>query len=1804
MKLIDIQQKFFRYRGGKYYCTKAETDSVLNVRTVHAKDPENGREFDICGEDINDITPGEGTELGAPYYAASDELPSIETSVPDSMSDDIHSAMYKLKEAVGGSTVDFVCERLQWSRTQISNYLLAEQVDAVALAVYNMEARSQAIIIGDQTGIGKGRMAASLIRYAHVHGKRAVFVTEGAKLFSDIYRDLCDTGSADLVPFIINNDNEANIKELDQNGECKRVIYTHLPDKESLKLMEKCELPKKYDYILGTYSQFRIVNGKNGKNSRIRAEFLLKLIEKENIVLILDEAHNAAGSAAGTDRYGNETQQVKASSTFQIFSQAVKEADSVCFLSATFAKKPDNMPLYALRSCLQDSGISDSDLIRSIKRGGEALQEIISASMVAEGQMIRREKSFDDIDVNYFYLDKTGEEKGLPNLEFLHRSLSDNVTELMREIIDFERKYITPVMESINDSIAGSGSSNFKSDNKMGITRSSYFSRIHNIIGQMLLSIKAEAVADHAIRRLKEGKKVVIAIAKTNESLLKDLSEEFGVKSNDGKTVRTDFAMSLLRGLRKCFDYTQKDEKGKAVKDENGKSAVFHIEVDQLPVEGQEEYAKLVQKISTAKTGIICSPIDIIEHKLLQAGYACGELTGRSVKIDFTDNTYKTGVIVTRKKEDPNSIIKAFQTNKIDVVLLNSSAATGVSLHATTKGTDLKPSEVKPRCMIIAECELNVSTEVQKRGRINRTGQIKNLPPSYDYLMSAVPCEQRNMMMLQKKLLSLDANTTSKQKQSTKIIDVPDFINKYGDQTVTQYLIDNPEFNEKLDDPLNIESDGKKKEIANGIFPAEAALKVSRLTATLKCDEQDDFYSNIMASYQQLITNLKQRGEYDLEVAEMPLNATLLGSKTVFTAPSSSGRSVFANASFLGRYECDVLIKPYSRSQVEGFLQAFKNEHPGKTPEEAANELAEDFERKAFAVKKVRELEINANYAVKLAELDKNQKLDNESREIKKQKIEDDKAAKLIKAEAECNRKRMRKGILQYFYAGRNCYDTDGYSICLGAKIGKAKNPYAPSNITIEFAAASSLKFYSYNLSDDGFRSLSMLKESTNTISKTDVLENWDSLIKNSVKNREIRRIITGNILAAYPEFIKIGDSYGDSNGKRFLGKLITFTLSDGSREKGILLPPTRDDDKGETNILASVPVDMALKYYKKQIKKQKTADYEKTFDVDFSKGITLSFTVPAKSDGVQYFKMKTPMRTKYYKEFAINDFWTDLDNGRGFYNSGNGYYFDKGGNFNTAPLNDVLFKIFEYCKKFGLQIETTQALANEIIGDVKDNEGAAWTPLFVDTSKIPCSETELVRVSPLLKIEAKLAAINGGGLKGTPENLIEDFQKKIWKDGFNSVTLNQLKDIIKDIQNGKHIQSDFGRLVRYGRPRHDSVALSAAVITRERIGTSSADRETDSRNGQTRITRQTELLTEFAKLSGCWISDYYEQPEDFVCINGKIYTYLAKGMENAVYDNLKTKNKNEKECVVKIINITPDWEHPFYYDFSQLFDRILIHNVLFPNTTLKVVGFIQTRKAFKIILQQLYVSGNAVGKNEINTYINRRIRNLKPNFNFYFNSDFIIGDFHRRNVLKAADGWLYVIDDILAFNHGDFKGLKGLGDTDTDSENESEMSEFMLDSSNYDNKHINNLAPNKNIPYSVIENLNKVGMTLESIDRLSAAGFPVCKYKTQVTVHGICPELKHGYVAGYKCLTINQNQSLGIRWVGIDSDKKKRIGAIANKIATVREKVEKTASFFYYRDSTVTSLRLVVCKVARQYPWIPEKAKEIAQDLVKKSKR
>lgn len=81
----------------------------------------------------------------------------------------------------------------------------------------------------------------------------------------------------------------------------------------------------------------------------------------------------------------------------------------------------------------------------------------------------------------------------------------------------------------------------------------------------------------------------------------------------------------------------------------------------------------------------------------------------------------------------------------------------------------------------------------------------------------------------------------------------------------------------------------------------------------------------------------------------------------------------------------------------------------------------------------------------------------------------------------------------------------------------------------------------------------------------------------------------------------------------------------------------------------------------------------------------------------------------------------------------------------------------------------------------------------------------------------------------------------------------------------------------------------------------------------------------------------------------------------------------------------------------------------------------------------------------------------------------------------------------------------------------------------------------NKSVP---VETLTKIenGCTLEELESLIGKSFPIYKYRTQITIHGVFPELTTNRVGGYVNLVQNQNLSVGVKYSAIDYSKKKRL--------------------------------------------------------------
>lgn len=143
-----------------------------------------------------------------------DSVKSLGAMIPAQLAGETNHAMTKLHEALDGDIAGFVANRLQLSPDELSIALAAEQVDGVALAIYNIEARSQSAIIGDQTGLGKGRQAAAMIRYGLLTGYLPIFLTDRYTLFSDMYRDCKALGIKDARPLILNQ--RASIVDFDK----------------------------------------------------------------------------------------------------------------------------------------------------------------------------------------------------------------------------------------------------------------------------------------------------------------------------------------------------------------------------------------------------------------------------------------------------------------------------------------------------------------------------------------------------------------------------------------------------------------------------------------------------------------------------------------------------------------------------------------------------------------------------------------------------------------------------------------------------------------------------------------------------------------------------------------------------------------------------------------------------------------------------------------------------------------------------------------------------------------------------------------------------------------------------------------------------------------------------------------------------------------------------------------------------------------------------------------------------------------------------------------------------------------------------------------------------------------------------------------------------------------------------------------------------------------------------------------------------------------------------------------------------
>lgn len=1086
---------------------------------------------------------------------------TLQSVMPADQQEAVNKNLEKL-----GDADQFLVDELGYNdKDDLYSHLAAEQVDSVALALHQAK-QGNAFIIGDMTGIGKGRQAASLIRYAHKNGQIPVYFTKTAGLLSDVYRDLVDIGSPDLRPFVFGSSKEAKITDSEGN-----VMFDLPKDKEVKRVLDYIskygKLPKEYDYVLTTYSQVgngmyeyddngnrkvkKSLKGKkpdsastNGQKRRDAVERLM-----ENGYLILDESHTAGGNS-GQGNY---------------FQHIIQKAKNVTFFSATFAKRPDNMPIYSLRTAMNQGGLKPSELIDAVKRGGATLQEIMSQTLTKCGQMIRRERDMTGVTIDWKAIED-------PVVVQEQREQYDSIIGLFNDIIDFQRNYVSKYVDERNEELAAIQSSmGIKQGTAaLGIKNQPFASKAFNTVQQVLLSLKAKTAAERAIDYLKQGVKPVIALNNTNESQTGEIAigEEMDAP---------DLGTSLRKGLEGTLRYTKKDAKDK-------KESGF-INLADLGEEAVSAYHDLEEKIAKTSTGLSLSPIDVIKNELQKAGYKVGELTGRSTEFVYNDNG--TVSKVKREDTDKKKLAREFNDGEIDALILNKSAATGISLHASSKFKDQRK-----RVMIVAQQQLDVNDEVQMRGRIDRTGQVSR--GAYEYVVSQIPAEQRLLMMFKAKLKSLDANTTASQKSKFNEMDVADITNKYGDKVVREYATEHLDMYAKMADPFGWEKDGvdlstvDPQKLINSkggrggeSEPGADASKFLARMALLKVAEQEKMLQEIGELYKNEINRLNEMGENDLEITELPLKAKTIGKEVWKEGSEPNGDNAFADNTYIEKVNMAILKKPMKGEEVKKAQEGLTGGRSWDEYKEEKKTALKEYFVKKFNDEKVRLDERAKKIAQKAADKynkeakknqDKNQLTDEQIEKntqfqydnvYKEEKAKADTALKNIKTKYQAFDRVLETFNTNEAYVLPTDMNNPNEMSAFGNSYGrlidiKITDNYSPTASTISFATLDGrrkITFPIHGLVGSGDKKVDVISTIYRLTKQAEAMDdnnyrvvnksidNWDRMISN--ESRKDGYIITGNLMQALI----------DTKAQGLGGQLVKYTTDNGEVKTGILMP-------------------------------------------------------------------------------------------------------------------------------------------------------------------------------------------------------------------------------------------------------------------------------------------------------------------------------------------------------------------------------------------------------------------------------------------------------------------------------------------------------------------------------------------------------------------------------------------------------------------------------------------------------------------------
>jgi len=747
-----------------------------------------------------------------PYRPAS-RIGTPIAMIPVNMAEATAKALARI-EAEHGAIDEFVARLLGMSVDDMGAVLSPEQVDAIGMSIASVM-RGRGFILADQTGLGKGRVLAAIALAARNLGKRVIFITEKANLFSDFWRDLKDIGADKAFgkPFLLNSG--SRIVDVTSNGE---TLFEAMKDDAIRKVIKSERLPDGCGLMMTTYSQFNREGSAKGKFLEAVAEGAL---------VIQDEAHNAAGD----------------SNTRKCLAPATGKAWGTVRSSATFAKTAVNLLSYG---DILPPSLRKNNPEELLLAGGNALAEALSQYLAEDGVLLRREHDLSGITIHLVTDDARRER---------NRRYADALAPILARMAKLSR-VVNDEAEMRNDENARSAESGGRKASRENWYTVNFGSRLSPLIRQFLTAITVDLCVERCVDVLRKGYKPVVVVESTMEALMRELSSDQQGDDDDVDVAKPaeeeasdiesvvgtkppDFKDALNTMLDRIMTLSVKRSPD--------------ADPEKVPVEDPFAIAEAnaIRRLIEQFPDLPLSPIDDIRDRIEQEGrrlhqagfierpWVADEISARRMRV-------RNGVYEAMPAQDRNATIIGFQSGRINALVLTRAASTGLSLHAETRAEDKSP-----RVMIELEIPKNVVERVQFWGRVNRRGQV--CLPHFETLCSGLPLQMRILAMENRKVEALSANVSASAENVTAL-DIPDMIDSVGNDVARRLLEDMPSIAERMCIAMRVDPEQAEQELYY-------VNKFLQRLCLLPSDEADRLFGMLRAEYADAIAALKAKGQ-------------------------------------------------------------------------------------------------------------------------------------------------------------------------------------------------------------------------------------------------------------------------------------------------------------------------------------------------------------------------------------------------------------------------------------------------------------------------------------------------------------------------------------------------------------------------------------------------------------------------------------------------------------------------------------------------------------------------------------------------------------------------------------------------------------------------------------------------------------------------------------------------------------------------------------------------------------------------------